>query len=270
MRAKQKIKTKESGLSDRKGTGRKITGWISLSAGIVCILYFLAIAFFMAHGTNFYFIWLLSGVIQVLLGISVLNGSALKIPGVIRGIFKGCVIIGLFLLVTVEGMICTGFGKTAGEPLDYLIVLGAQVRENGPSPVLGMRLDTAFEYLTEHQDTAVIVSGGQGTGEPFPEARGMYEYLVRKGISPERIIQEDTSRNTDENIRNSSAFFNKKQDRIGIVTNNFHVFRALKLAEKEGIEKVYGIAAPSYPGQLPNNMLREFFGVMKDFLFGNI
>lgn len=98
----------------------------------------------------------------------------------------------------------------------------------------------------------------------------MYEYLVEKGIAPERIIKENLSRDTSENIENSCAYLDKENSRVGIVTNNFHVFRAVQIAKKKGISNIYGIAAPSYLPMLPNNMLREFFGVTKDFMLGNM
>ena len=57
---------------------------------------------------------------------------------------------------------------------------------------------------------------------------------------------------------------------MAVVTNNFHVFRAVKIAEKAGYQNVCGIAAKGEPFLQINNMMREFFGVMKDFLFGNM
>ena len=57
---------------------------------------------------------------------------------------------------------------------------------------------------------------------------------------------------------------------VGVVTNNFHVFRSVRIAQELGISDVCGIAAPSNPWYLPNNLLREFLGVCKDFAAGNI
>ena len=57
---------------------------------------------------------------------------------------------------------------------------------------------------------------------------------------------------------------------VAIVTNNFHVTRGLALARRQGLTNAYAIAAPSTVVYLPNNMLREFFGLSKDFLLGNI
>ncbi len=144
------------------------------------------------------------------------------------------------------------------------------MKAHGPSRVLQMRLDKACDYLTENPDTIVIVSGGQGPDEHVSEAQGMYDYLVKKGIQEERILMEDQSRNTSQNIGFSSALLDKENSSVGIVTNNFHIFRATRIAKKSGYLHVYGIAAPSELSMQGNNMLREFMGVMKDFLVGNI
>ena len=133
-----------------------------------------------------------------------------------------------------------------------------------------MRLDKAYDYLTENPDTVVIVSGGQGPDEHVSEAQGMYDYLVEKGIAAERILMEDQSRNTSQNIGFSSALLDKENSSVGIVTNNFHIFRATRIAKKSGYLHVCGIAAPSELSMQGNNMLREFMGVMKDFFVGNI
>ena len=75
---------------------------------------------------------------------------------------------------------------------------------------------------------------------------------------------------TVENIRNSKALFDSETCSVGMITNNFHLFRALRIAKKQGIVKVTGIAADSNPFYLPNNMLRECLGVVKDFLLKNL
>ena len=135
--------------------------------------------------------------------------------------------------------------------------------EKGRSePVLKYRLDKAVEYLNENPDTVCIVSGGQGSNEPWSEAEGMARYLQEKGIDTARILPEDKSQTTEQNITNSKMLM-KEGASVGIVTNNFHVFRALQIAKKYGLSDVCGIAADSTPKYLPNNMLREFFAEMK-------
>lgn len=80
------------------------------------------------------------------------------------------------VLATFCGMIIGEFSSTGKQNLDYMIVLGAQVHEDGPSVVLKYRLDAAIDYLNENPDTNCIVSGGQGANEPFPEAKGWNEW----------------------------------------------------------------------------------------------
>lgn len=243
---------------------------IGIIVGIIFILYFLYIEFFTGHGTNFYFIWLFMGAVSILWGVAVRRGTFHSLPIWLKRGTGIIFFLGLCCFLVVEGMIVSHFFIRQEKDLDYIIVLGAQLKPNGPSRVLQLRLDEAYEYLLLNPETKVIVSGGQGSNEPTTEAQGMYEYLVNKGIQGERIIREDASVNTTQNIAYSSVFLDKETNRVGIVTNNFHVFRATRIAKAAGYQYVYGIPAASYPFLQPNNMLREFFGVMKDFLIGNM
>jgi uncharacterized SAM-binding protein YcdF (DUF218 family) len=97
----------------------------------------------------------------------------------------------------------------------------------------------------------------------------MYQYLTGRGIEPERIVKEDQSTDTSENIAYSAALIGDLDSSVGIVTNNFHVFRGVSLAKAAGFRDVCGISARSNVYLQLNNMVREFFGVMKDFVFGN-
>ena len=177
--------------------------------------------------------------------------------------------VGLAAFVVVESLIFTEFGAKAQPGADYCIILGAQMKANGPSNTLQRRLDRALVYLRENPETLAIVSGCQGSNEPVSEARGMYDYLVGAGIAPERILLEEASRNTCENLEFSGKLINRQENSVVLVTNNFHMFRALRLAEGAGYGHVQGLAASAYPWTLPNNLLREFMGVVKDFLAGH-
>lgn len=159
--------------------------------------------------------------------------------------------------------------------LDYIIVLGAQVHQGSPSLVLRYRLDRAAEYLRANPDTTCIVSGGQGPNEPYAEARGMADYLEHDaGIDASRIIEEPDSTTTVENLRNSRMIIDRasntgsaggdvSEPSIGIVTNDFHVFRSLHIAHDQGYTDVHGIAAGSPRDMLLNNMVRESFAEAK-------
>ena len=126
-------------------------------------------------------------------------------------------------------------------------------------------MDEAIKYLNDNPDTICIVSGGQGYNEPCTEAQGMAEYLEKKGVPKVRILMETESTTTAQNISNSMQYI-REGATVGIVTNNFHMFRALQIAKQQGLTQVCGIAAKSKPLYLPNNMLREYLAEIK-YLF---
>ena len=100
------------------------------------------------------------------------------IPVWLRRGFLILVCAGLLPFLAVEGCILRRFTQKGPAELDYLIVLGAQMKTGGPSKALQYRLDEACRYLDENPGIKVIVSGGQGTDEPVSEAQGMYDYLA--------------------------------------------------------------------------------------------
>lgn len=142
-----------------------------------------------------------------------------------------------------------------------LVVLGCQVKEGRPSNMLKRRLDTAYEYLSEHDSVNVVVSGGQGADEIISEAQCMKEYLVEKGIDPGRIYIEDRSANTEENLGFSMKLIEEYGlcDDITIVTDGFHQLRADLIAKKFGID-ANNISAPTRWYLLPSYWVREWFG----------
>ncbi len=215
-------------------------------------------------GTGFFLVWFALGAGFLFLSYALHAHLLQRLPLPARAALCTALFVCLALFAAIEGMILRHFSDVPEKNLDYLIVLGAQVRETGPSVVLRYRLDAAYDYLSENPDTLCIVSGGQGYNEPFPESEGMKRYLVWRGIAGDRILMESASMNTRENMLFSMALFDPAADRVGIVTNDFHVFRALMLAEKAGITHVCAIPADSSPIFLPNNLLREFLGVLKD------
>ena len=220
-------------------------------------------------GTLFWLMWEMLGAI-FLIWAFLLHEDFWDSHPKIRRIFRVLVTSAIIVLIIFCGMICSEFNAKGTQNLDYIIVLGAQVRENGPSVVLRYRLDAAIEYLNENPNTVCIVSGGQGFNEPFSEADGMADYLIENGIEKSRIILEDKSTNTLENIRNSKTLMESSYNDVGIVTNNFHVFRAVQLAKAQGLESVCGISADSSKIYLPNNVLRECCGILKDWMLDNL
>ena len=242
--------------------------YILVLLGILSVFYGILVLQ-VGSGTLFWLIWEMLGVF-FLIWAFLLHRDYFEAHPKIRNTFRVLIISAVAVLVMFCGMISSEFTAKGNHNLDYIIVLGAQVREDGPSVVLRYRLDAAIEYLNENPNTICIVSGGQGFNEPFSEADGMADYLIENGIEKSRILLEDESTNTLENIRNSKALMESSYNGVGIVTNNFHVFRAVQLAKAQGLENVCGIAADSSKIYLPNNVLRECCGILKDWVLNNI
>lgn len=117
------------------------------------------------------------------------------------------------------------------------IVLGCQVRGDRPSRMLARRLDTAYRYACSRPGALIVVSGGQGAGEDYSESFVMKKYLTKRGLAPERIIEENAAKNTGENIRFSAAILRERQagkDAV-LITDGFHQLRAWYFAGREGL-----------------------------------
>ena len=144
---------------------------------------------------------------------------------------------------------------------DTIIVLGAGV--NGSTPSLSMcnRLDAALAYLNANPAATVIVSGGQGPGEDITEAKAMADYLTAHGIDSARIVQEDRSRTTRENLENSFAILRARggdpADGVGIVTSEYHLYRAKRMARSLGADPAGIAAETTLPSMRINYFIRE-------------
>lgn len=156
------------------------------------------------------------------------------------------------------------------EKVDSVIVLGAGLKGETPTLALKARLDSAIDYLNSSTEVIAIVSGGQGFGERITEAEGMKRYLVSHGISEERILKEEKSTSTYENMIFSKKTFEsstgKKLGKVMIITNNFHMMRAKLLAKRAGLEP-YGISSSTPWYIYPNVLLREYLAVFKSLIF---
>ena len=125
------------------------------------------------------------------------------------------------------------------------------------------------EYLQANPEAIAVLSGGQGADEEVSEAAFMYQKMVAAGIDPARLVLEDQSTDTSENLRFSRALIPEGAS-VGIVTNNFHIFRALALARKLGWEEVRGVPVATSLFSLPHYLMREFVGVIYETVRGNL
>ena len=237
---------------------------------VLCTVYAGGILVSKAAGTKFYLIWF--GIAAMLggAGVFVQNRAWLYMPVILRIGLAAVLCAAVCFFCLVEWLIFSGYHSKAAQGMPYIVVLGAQMKKNGPSIALARRLDAAAAYMNENPDTLCVVSGGQGSNEPVSEAQGMYEYLVKKGMDPERILREDQSFSTLENLEFSRRLIPEHVQKIGIVSSNYHVYRAAQLAKVKGFTEAECIGAGSGMYFLPNNMLREFFCVVKDWLFSGM
>ena len=161
---------------------------------------------------------------------------------------------------------------TQDETPEFVVVLGAQVQGGGPSLTLKKRLDKTLEFMQEHPDRTVIVSGGQGEDEPITEAQCMHDELVKLGISEDRIWMEDKSTSTDENLRFSLQLIEEKTGerpkKLAFLSSEYHLFRTSLMAKKLGIEFEGVPAKTSNVTQLINHAMREVAGVWHFYIFG--
>ena len=98
----------------------------------------------------------------------------------------------------------------------------------------------------------------------------MKRYLTEQGINPDRILLEDKSTDTQLNIKLSrELYIDDTASDVVIASSSFHIFRALKLANAQGLNNVQGLAAPSNKILLVNYMLREAVGITKEIVLGN-
>ena len=183
-----------------------------------------------------------------------------------------CLVIGILIVGVTEILVIkTSFG-TPHDSVDYLLVLGAKVRITGPSASLWDRIYAAEEYLKAHPDTIAIVSGGQGDDEPWTEAEVMYTELVYMGIEPERIWVEDKATSTWENMNFALALIEEKTgarpEMLGILSSEYHLFRASLFAKECGVGFVGVPARTSRMGQTINHFMREVAGVWHFLLLG--
>lgn len=177
------------------------------------------------------------------------------------------VVIGIGLVLLLTSCMVIANRKKPKENAT-VIVLGCRVYGERPSLMLMERLDAAYDFLIDNTDSMCIVSGGQGIDEDISEAECMYRYLTDKGINPERLFKEERSTSTRENLIYSKEIMdrNKLNQYVAIVTNEFHEYRAGKIAKTLGIE--YS-AVPSRTAWwlLPTYYVRELYAIFFERVF---
>lgn len=245
---------------------------LCFGAGLLCLLYYLLIVVHAGITADFAWIWLLAAAALAGLGGAASYGRNHPDfwPGWLKMLLLLLLAAGAALFLLLCTRVISGMYAKGGENLEYVIVLGAQVKGSRPSRALKKRLDQALEYAKKNENTCLILSGGRGQGEDITEAACMKNYLTEHGISEKRLILEEKSTTTKENLMFSDRLTGCSGKRTGILSNNFHVYRAVRLAEKQGYGRAQGIAAPSDPIMQVHYIVREVFALVKERIAGNI
>ncbi|MBR0352995.1 MAG: YdcF family protein [Oscillospiraceae bacterium] len=241
---------------------RKIFNNIILVIGILCILYYLAMGFAVRFGQSLLWLWPLMGVLftvhWAVVNRSIKTGKPVPLPKWAITVCLILIVIALLLFAVVQGFIASAASGKPPADLDCIIVLGAKVNGTQPSGALSQRIHAAYGYLSENPDTVCIATGGQGEDEGISEAECIRRGLTALGIPDSRIILEEAATDTASNFTNSFSLLPDGASDIGVVTNDFHVLRALWTARELSDLNFYGISARSTPWGYVHYCLREF------------
>ncbi len=147
------------------------------------------------------------------------------------------------------------------EDADVFVVFGCRTFGYTPSFALRKRLDRAYELLCGNPDSKAVLSGGRGDDETVSEAESMAAYLMSKGIPEDRLIKEDRSASTVENIEFSAALIKDAGlagKKISAVSSDFHIKRIKKLINERGLEAGVAYAKTDDFLRLVQNLTREY------------
>lgn len=197
--------------------------------------------------------------------LSYLSRRSAKTAKVLKIVLTSLVCIGLAFFAVVEGIVISGAHTDKNPEAPYLIILGAGLNGSEPSLSLQYRLDAAKNYLETYPETRVVVSGGQGAGEDISEAECMRRWLTENGVSEERILMEDKSTSTYENLRNSLEIIKEKcgdpTAKIAVLSQEYHLYRAKFYAHELGVDAVGVAASTGNKVMMVSYTMREAFGV---------
>ena len=180
-------------------------------------------------------------------------------------------ILAVFCVMAVsEGFVLYGAAAKDTSPVDYTVVLGAGLRGDKVPLTLRTRLQAA---LDADGGEVIVVSGGQGPRETVTEASAMKKWLIEKGVEPERLLAEDRSTDTHENLTFSAELIEAhsgkeiSEVKVRIISSDFHCTRAKLLAKRLGYGEVTACGGKTPAVLVPVNHIRESMALIKSLLF---
>lgn len=190
--------------------------------------------------------------------------SKFKVLGLTLSIVLGGFVV--FWIITGRWLI-EGLEPKADGTNNYAIILGAKVNGVVPSLSLKYRLDAALELVDDYPSTLFILSGGQGPDEDISEAQAMRIFLIDNGVAENQLILEDKSTSTYENFKFSKALIPSDITSLTIITSDYHLSRAKKVAQTLGFET--DVVAAKTPDSIKLKVrTRERIALLKTYLVG--
>lgn len=282
-----------------RSKGMQIFMWITLAVlalyAVFAFLYTTVIIYASGTATSFLWFWPVTCGIALVAVVGLFLVLTGRLPRLKTAAMCLSILLwlGLTVFFAVEAVVFSVGRKEPNADAEYVIVLGAQVRGETPTLVLNARIKAAAEYLNEYPDAIAIASGGKGSGESISEAEAIKRGLMRLGIAEERILLEDRSTSTAENLTYSAEVIQRYEaaqngmvrealdgeDVAGkilfvpkdvvLVTNDFHVYRGVRLAENLGYMQVSGLGATDFFAVTIQYYVREFFAIVAENVRGN-
>ncbi|MDO5445309.1 MAG: YdcF family protein [Eubacteriales bacterium] len=233
---------------------------------------------------GFSFMNMLGILIGVIMSAGVISGTVLYYSRIVFPGYNAVVSVytalGTYCECLLAATVISGIRAAVHEPSpdkDYVIILGCRIRPDGSLyPLIRGRVDKAVEFVQKQEaetgKAAVFVpSGGKGSDERLAEAEAMANYLLSRGIPENRILIENRSTTTRENMLFSKALTDRSGNdyKAAFSTSNYHVFRSGLLAEKLGW-KLEGMGSKTKWYYWPNAYMREFLGLIADSWVGQM
>jgi uncharacterized SAM-binding protein YcdF (DUF218 family) len=183
------------------------------------------------------------------------------------------VVLGYFAVTT--ALVTASMGRDERPRAHAIVVLGAAQYNGQPSPVYQARLDHALELYRAGVAPLLIFTGGRGVeGERFSEGGVGRRWAIAKGVPPNRILVEESSRNTFQNLRGVKRLLQPRgQDTIVLVSDPYHMFRAVEQARDVGLaahpSPTRSSPVSANPLRMAQAVLREDVAVGGYFLVGS-
>lgn len=249
---------------------RIILPWlVPMGFGLLGILLQTAVQ---GHGFLGLCCWAAAGVIVCYYLLAILKKRHLTAAKILRTVLTALLIFGVCIFIGTEAVILKASAGAENPQCPYIVVLGAKVNGTVPSLSLNDRIQAAEDYLKRHPDSIAILSGGQGPDEGVSEAQCMFNELTARGIPPERLWLEDKATSTWENIKFTLDLIEAKTGtrptQLGVLSSEYHLFRASLFAKDCGIEALGIPASTSWPTIRLNYFLREVAGVWHYLILG--